>query len=144
MAYSLEGWPSKDYSGPQPWEHDKLGISREERDNVGSDPNTVTPTVSHSHPILTSGSAHPCVHEIGRKLGELGFANSVSKGENPFGTVDQTVLTAVQSFRDQYGIRPDPSEHGGNTASGRTLAENHLDGWTVEGILRAWEGKQQR
>jgi hypothetical protein len=133
----LEGWPHKGYDGPQPWEHDKLGIPREDRDNIGTNPNTVTPTVTHHVPQLTSGSAHPVVHELGRKLGELGFDNSVSRGENPFGSVDNTILSAVNSFRQHYGVRPDPSGYGGDTPQGRALAENHLDPWTVEGILRA-------
>lgn len=137
----LDGWPRKEYDGPQPWEHDQLKISREDRDKIGSDRNTVTPVVSHSHPILTSGSAHPVVHELGRKLGDLGFPNSVSRGENPFGAVDQSVLSAVGAFRGQYGVKPDPSAFGGDTPQGRALAENHLDPWTVEAILRAHENE---
>lgn len=133
----LDGWPREGYEGPQPWEHDKLGISREQRDQIGADRNTVTPTISHDYPILTSGSAHSKVHELGRKLGELGFPNSVSQGENPFGSVDQSLLAAVGGFRARYGVRPDPSGFGGDTPQGRMLAENHLDPWTVEGILRA-------
>jgi hypothetical protein len=133
----LDGWPQKGYDGPQPWEHDKLGISPEARAEVGTGRNTVTPVVSHSYPILTSGSAHPCVHELGRKLGELGFPNSVSQGENPFGSVDQSVLSAVGSFRAQYGVEPDPSGFGGATPQGRALAASHLDPWTVEAIIRA-------
>lgn len=129
----LEGWPREGYDGPQPWEHDELGISREERDKVKSGRNTVTPTVSHSLPILTSGSAHECVHDLGRKLAELGFENSVSAGENPFGTVDRSVLDAVRSFRRRYGVRPDPSGFG----SDERLAEAHIDPWTAEAILRA-------
>jgi hypothetical protein len=133
----LDGWPQKGYTGPQPWDHDKLGIPRELRDSIGSNRNTVTPTITHTLPILTSGSAHPCVHELGRKLGELGFPNSVSQGENPFGSVDQSVLSAVGSFRAQYGVEPDPSAFGGATPQGKALAASHLDPWTVEAILRA-------
>lgn len=133
----LENWPSKDYDGPQPWDHDALNIPKEERDKVGSNRNTVTPTVSHTHPILTSGSAHHSVHELGRKLGDLGYPNSVSRGENPFGTVDDTVLAAVHTFRSQYGVQPDPTGFGGNTPAGRANAEAHLDPWTIEAILRA-------
>lgn len=142
-SYSLDGWPSRDYDGPQPWDHDALGISREDRENVGSDENTVTPTISHTNPILTSGSAHPVVHELGRKLGALGFPNSVSRGQNPFGTVDESVLSAVNSFRAQYNVEPDPSGFGGNTPAGRNLAAAHLDPWTVEGILRAYEDRDR-
>lgn len=139
QPHPLDNWPSKDYEGPQPWEHDELNISREDRDNIGSSENTVTPTISHHHPILTSGSAHQSVHEIGRKLGDLGFPNSVSRGENPFGSVDESVMTSVHAFRAQYGVRPDPSGFGGNTPNGRSSAEAHLDPWTVEAILKAHE-----
>lgn len=137
QPHPLDEWPSRGYNGPQPWDHDGLGIPRADRDAVGSDRNTVTPTVSHTYPILTSGSAHACVHELGRKLGELGFSNSVSEGRNPFGTVDATVLAAVRSFRSHYGVKPDPSAFGGDTPEGNALAGVHLDPWTVEGILRA-------
>jgi hypothetical protein len=140
-GYSLDGWPTRGYTGPQPWDADALGIPRSARDEVGEKPNTVTPVVSHQFPILTSGSAHACVHELGRKLHELGFANSVGEGKNPFGTVDQSVLAAVNSFRAHYGVRPDPSGFGGDTPQGNTLAANHLDPWTIEGILRAHQAE---
>jgi hypothetical protein len=140
---SLDNWPSRDYDGPQPWQHDELGISREDRDNIGSDPNRVTPIVSHTHPILTSGSAHPVVHDLGRKLGELGFPNSVTRGENAFGSVDESVMGAVHAFRAQYNVQPDPSGFGGNTPAGRALAEAHIDPWTTEAILRAHKRHQE-
>ena len=129
----LAGWPKKGYSGPQPWDHDALGISRSARDEIGSGRNTVTPVISHDCPILTSGSSHPMVHELGRKLGDLGFENSVSRGENPFGAVDQSVLDAVRHFRRQYGVAPDASGFDGDARK----ADAHLDPWTVEAILRA-------
>ncbi len=133
----LEGWPREGYDGPQPWQHDELGISREARDQVGAETNTVTPTVTHTHGYLTSGSADPFVHELGRKLAQLGFPNSVSAGENPFGAVDSSIMTAVGGFRQRYGVRPDPSGFGGDTPAGRALAENHIDPWTIEAVLRA-------
>jgi hypothetical protein len=143
-SHPLDEWPSKGYSGPQPWDHDALNIPREDREKVGSEPNTLTPVVSHAHPILTSGSAHSSVHELGRKLGDLGFPNSVSQGRNPFGTVDESVMTAVHAFRDQYGVQPDPSGFGGNTPQGRSQAAAHIDPWTVEGIVRAHQRRQEQ
>jgi hypothetical protein len=140
-GYSLEGWPKEGYDGPQPWDHDGLNIPPSERDKIGSGENLITPVVTHDYPILTSGSAHPRVHELGRKLGDLGFPNSVSRGENPFGAVDQSVMSAVGSFRAHYGVQPDPSPFGGDTAQGRSLAEAHIDPWTVEAILRAHENR---
>lgn len=141
--HPLDDWGSKDYNGPQPWDHDGLGILREDREQIGSAPNTVTPVVSHTYPILTSGSAHPVVHELGGKLGDLGFPNSVSRGENPFGAVDESVMSAVHAFRAQYGIQADPSGFGGNTPQGRANAESHIDPWTTEGILRAHKRHQE-
>ena len=135
--HPLDQWPSRGYNGPQPWDHDALGIPRDQRDQVGNNPNRVTPTITHPYPILTTGSAHQCVHELGRKLGELGFANSVSEGKNPFGTVDQTVMSAVNSFRAHYGVIPDPRPYGGDTPAGRQLAGNHIDPWTTQAILAA-------
>jgi hypothetical protein len=139
QQHPLDNWPSKDYDGPQPWDHDALGVSREDRDKVGSKRNTLTPTITHPYPILTSGSAHPVVHELGRKLGDLGFPNSVANGENPFGTVDQTVLTAVQAFRRQFGVRVDPSSFNND----ERLADAHIDPWTTEGILRAHKRQEE-
>jgi hypothetical protein len=136
--HPLDEWPRRNYQGPQPWDHAGLGISSEDRDAVGSKRNTVTPVVSHAFPMLTSGSAHPCVHELGRKLGELGFPNSVSEGTNPFGAVDATVLVAVNTFRAQYGVQPDSRAYsGGGTQTPEMAASTHIDPWTAEGILRA-------
>lgn len=141
--HPLDDWATPGYDGPQPWEHDKLGIPKEDREQVGSDENTVTPVVSHSHPILTSGSAHPVVHDLGRKLGELGFPNSVSRGQNPFGTVDESVMNAVHTFREQHGVQPDPSMFGGNSPQGRSQAAAHIDPWTTEAILRAHKRRHE-
>lgn len=128
-------WPAKGYDGPQPWDHDALGISRSELDKLVTNggPNNLTPKISHAFPILTSGSADQSVHELGRKLAELGYPNSVSAGENPFGTVDASVLGAVKAFRTAYGVEVDASPFNGNQA----VADNHIDPWTVEAILRA-------
>lgn len=144
MTDLLAGWPRRGYDGPQPWEHDELGISREDREKVGKGRNTVTPTITHTAPILAAGSAHPVVHDLGNKLADLGFTNSVSEGENPFGTVDQSVLSAVRSFRNHYGVRPDPHAFGGDHDEGRKLAAAHLDPWTVEAIYRAHRDETER
>lgn len=128
-------WPAKGYTGPQPWDHDGLGIPRSSRDELvtrGGE-NNLTPKITHNFPILTSGSADQCVHELGRKLAALGYPSSVSAGENPFGLVDPTVSAAVRAFRTDYGIKVDPAPFNGNQAT----ADNHIDPWTVEAILRA-------
>ena len=144
QPHPVDNWASDGYDGPQPWDHQALGINP--ADIQALEPgqeNNVTPTVSHSHPILTSGSAHPVVHELGRKLGALGFPNSASRGENPFGSVDGTLLAAVDQFRSRYGVEEDPSGFdGGVTPAGRRNAAAHIGPWTTEGILRAHERQQ--
>lgn len=137
QAHPVDDWATPGYTGPQPWDHDALGIPREDRDLAPGEPNTVTPVITHPYPILTHGSSHQCVHELGRKLADLGYPSSVSRGENPFGTVDASLMTAVAAFRAHHGVEPDPSGFGGNNPRGRALAAEHLDPWTVEGILRA-------
>lgn len=140
QAHPVDNWATEGYDGPQPWDHQALGIDPTKVQALEpGKPNTVTPTVSHNHPILTSGSAHPVVHELGRILGDLGFENSVTRGENPFGTVDGTILAAVDQFRNRYGVQEDPTGFGGNTPAGRRDAASHIGPWTIEGILRAHE-----
>jgi hypothetical protein len=125
---------------PQPWDLDGLGLAQAARELEPGAPNTVSPIViEHRVPPLTFGSADQSVHELGRTLGQLGFANSVSKGENPFGAVDASVMAAVDGFRRKYGVVPDPSGFGGDNAAGRELAANHIDAWTVEAIYRVSE-----
>lgn len=139
----LAGWASKDYDGPQPWDHKALGVADRDRDLEPGEANTITPTVTHSHPILTSGSAHPVVHELGRKLAALGFPNTVSRGENPFGHVDQSIMTAVDAFRSGFGVQEDPSGFGGNHPAGRQLAAVHIGPWTIEAILHAHQNQSE-
>jgi hypothetical protein len=58
-----------------------------------------TTTIEPARAVLTSGSAHEDVHILGQLLGEAGHANSTSEGRNPFGIVDDTILTAVARYR---------------------------------------------
>lgn len=144
-THPLEGWGTEGYDGPQPWDHQALGVTSEQREQLDPGaPNTVTPTVSHTHPILTSGSAHPVIHELGRKLADLGFPSSVSRGTNPFGSVDESVLSAVDQFCSRNGVQEDPSGFGGNTPAGRTSAAAHIGPWTIEGILAAHTRHQEQ
>ena len=137
---SADEWGTRGYDGPQPWDHDALEMSKEahelSKSPIGA-ANTISPTITHSHPTLTSGSAHPAVHELGRKLGDLGYPNSVSKGENPFGHVDESIIAAVDAFRSAYNVQEDPTGFGGSTPAGRRIAEAHIGPWTIEGILAA-------
>lgn len=121
-------WPVKGGADvPQPWDHDAFG---------GDEP-VVPIEISHPYPILTSGSGDPSVQTLGRMLGDLGFANSVSRGENPFGSVDATVMAAVESFRSSYGVEEDPTGFGGMTSGGRRVAGAHIGPWTWEAVTRA-------
>lgn len=54
--------------------------------------------------VLTSGSAHDDVHVLGAMLAELGYETSVSRGENPFGIVDDGIIAAVNLYRAAAGI----------------------------------------
>jgi hypothetical protein len=135
-------WPEEGGSDlPQPWDLRGLGLQNAARDFADeSKPgtrNSVSPIViSHGRPTLTSGSTDPGVQELGRILGDLGFPNSVSDGQNPFGSVDNTVMAAVHAFRDAYGVQEDPSGFGGDTPDGRAMAAAHIGPWTWEAILR--------
>lgn len=132
----FDDWPRKGYSGPQPWEAVDP-FSEEARalhEDPGS-PNTVAPIVlTHSHPILTSGSGGVEVAELCQQLARLGYKTSVSRGENPFATLDPSVMAAVNQFRDDYGVREDPDGFGGEAA-----ARNHVGPYTWEALDRAVE-----
>jgi hypothetical protein len=136
-------WPQRGGGDlPQPWDHRAMGLHGElrdfERDSRPGSPNTVSPIViNHGKPILAHGSSDPSVHELGQILGRLGFPNSVSDGENAFGSVDNTVMAAVHAFRDAYNVSEDPSGWGGNTPDGRARASAHIGPWTWEAVLRA-------
>lgn len=142
-------WPERGGSElPQPWDLTAQGLHGQlrdfERDSQPGSPNTVSPIViAHGKPILANGSSDPTVHELGRILGQLGFPNSVSDGQNPYGAVDNSVMAAVYSFRDAYGVQEDPSGWGGNTPDGRARAAAHIGPWTWEAILRAGEHASQ-
>lgn len=124
---------------PQPWDLRAQNLHREAELAPGA-ANTIAPiVVSHRFPILSSGSADPGVHVLGRALGALGFENTVSKGLNPFGAVDQSVMGAVHAFRSVFGVLEDPSGFGGHTPAGQAAAAAHIGPWTWEAVLRAAE-----
>jgi hypothetical protein len=60
--------------------------------------------VNIARAVLTSGSAHVDVHTLGSILADRGYATSVSRGENAFGIVDESVLTAVAALRNAEQI----------------------------------------
>lgn len=139
-------WPQEGGTDlPQPWDLRALNLHNAGQDLQPGARDDVSPiVVDYSGPILTSGSADPSVHELGRHLGLLGFDNSVSRGENPFGAVDQSVMQAVHAFRSAYGVEEDPSPYGGNTPAGRALAASHIGPWTREALRRAVEREERK
>jgi hypothetical protein len=140
-GHDYASWPVKGGTdAPQPWDLAGQGIPPHELQLEPGAPNTVAPiVVDHGMPILTSGSGGPEVHELGRLLAGLGYETSVSRGENPFGILDPTVLAAVERFRQDYGVEEDPTGFGGNHDAGRVTARNHVGPWTWEALIRAAE-----
>lgn len=57
--------------------------------------------------VLTSGSQHEDVHALGRLLANAGHENSVSRGQNPFGLVDESIITAANAYRQQHKVDPE-------------------------------------
>ncbi len=114
-------WASKGYDGPQPWE---------DRENPSI-------TVGHDKPILASGSAGAAVFELCGLLAELDYETDVTTGSNAFGVYSSAEATAVQRFRQDFGVREDPSGFGGESEESVRLAAAHVGPWTWEALLRA-------
>lgn len=93
-----DGWPSKGYTGPQPWEVE--------------DP----PALGHAHGLLIVGSAGDDVRTLCALLAYAGYETSVSRGENPLCIFDGSVKAAVEGFRRAYGITEDPGIISASTA----------------------------
>lgn len=131
-------WPQKGDERAQPWDLDAVGISKTDRELDPGARDTVSPVViRHSCPILVSGSASPIVADLGRRLDLLGYPNSVTAGENPFGVVDESVFNAVERFRDDYGVEEDPTPYGGTTTAATLRAAQVIGPYTWESIIRA-------
>jgi peptidoglycan hydrolase-like protein with peptidoglycan-binding domain len=131
-------WPHKGDDRAQPWDLDAVGVDKADRELEPGARDTVSPVVlRHSYPTLVSGSADPAVAELGRRLAALGYANSVSEGANPFGVVDDSVLSAVDRFRDDYGVQEDPTPYGGTSTAAQIRAALHIGPYTWEAIIRA-------
>ena len=114
--------------------------AKHQRELDAGAPNTVSPVViRHSYPILTSGSAGAVVNELASRLHLLGYVTDISKGENPFAIVTDKIMSAVESFREDYGVKEDPTPYGGNTQSARDRAALTIGPFTWEALLRASE-----
>lgn len=112
---SSSSWPSKGYSGSQPWEADEA------------------PPVSHSKPQLVSGSAGPEVQELGQLLARLGYETDASEGRNPFSVVGPSEVAAIQAFRRDYGVKEDPSGYPDLDDDARRT----IGPWTWEALYKA-------
>jgi peptidoglycan hydrolase-like protein with peptidoglycan-binding domain len=90
---SLPGtWPSKGYTGPQPWEVDE------------------PPALGHREGLLLVGSAGDDVRTLCALLAYAGYPTDVAEGkDNPLSVFDASVKAAVESFRRDYGIKEDPA-----------------------------------
>jgi hypothetical protein len=131
-------WPQKGDQRAQPWDLDAVGIARSDRELAPGAPDTVSPVViRHSYPILTSGSGGAAVAELASRLHLLGYVTDLARGENPFATVTSDVLSAVEKFREDYGVQEDPTPYGGNTDRSRSRAANTIGPFTWEGVIRA-------
>lgn len=107
-----EDWPTRGYSGPQPWE--------------ASNP----PELTHDKGLLTSGEAGDDVVELCQLLANLGIETSTSRGENPHGIFDDSVRAGVEAFRAQYGVKEDPQVVAATIAA-------VVGPWTWEALSRA-------
>jgi peptidoglycan hydrolase-like protein with peptidoglycan-binding domain len=131
-------WPQKGDQRPQPWDLDAVGIPPSERNLPAGAPNTISPVViRHSYPILASGSAGAVVNDLAGRLALLGYPTDISQGQNPFGVLSDQVMSAVERFREDYGVQEDPTPFGGNTEKARQRATGIVGPYTWEALVRA-------
>jgi hypothetical protein len=122
-------WPVKGGNGEaQPWDLSAHGIDPRDEDAE------VLVEVRVGLPLLTHGSQGPEVRELGQRLGELGYENSVTRGANPYGVYDDSVHAAVEGFRRDYDVAEDPSAF---VRDPKAQSASHTGPWTQEAILRA-------
>lgn len=130
-------WPQKDDQRPQPWDLDTLGIPKADRDLEPGSPNTIAPIViRHRCPTLGSGAAGPMVADLAVRLHALGYATSIARGENPYAVLDHSVLTAVETFRREYGVEEDPTPYGGRSNQAVAEAASYVGPYTWEALIR--------
>lgn len=78
---------------------DKLSAAAAPGDSGGPNPGGLGAPDVTGLPILGPGSDGPAVAELARLLEAAGHETSISRGENPHGIVDDTVIAAVRRFR---------------------------------------------
>lgn len=83
--------------------------------------------VTHSHPIVTFGSAGEPVRHLARLLAELGYRdNTITRGLNAAGVLDDSVMTCVRAFCADTGARNDLAEYRGQSVPAEDLVRNHV------------------
>lgn len=131
-------WPVLEDDRAQPWDLDKVGIAKHDQALEPGMPDTISPIViRHSYPILTTGSGGAAVSELATRLNILGYTTDISRGENPFSTLTQNVMSAVEQFREDYHVEEDPTPYGGDTSRSRQRAANTVGPYTWEALVRA-------
>lgn len=110
--YLPQDWPFRGYRGPQPWE-------------VGN-----TPTITHNHRMLTSGTDGEEVVELAALLERLGYLTELSSGGNPHAIYDTTMAGVVDRFCQDFGVAEDPSIVAGMTP-------DVVGPWLWETLIRA-------
>jgi peptidoglycan hydrolase-like protein with peptidoglycan-binding domain len=89
-------------------------------------------------PHLASGSAGPAVVQLADALHRLGYETSISRGENPYGVLDQSVMAAVRQFRSDEDAQEDASAFAGDQAQ----ADAHIGPHTWAALRDALEKKK--
>jgi peptidoglycan hydrolase-like protein with peptidoglycan-binding domain len=105
-------WPCPGYKGPQPWEAEN------------------TPELTQSHRMISSGDAGDEVAELASLLAYLGYATTISAGQNPYAAYDSGVSDAVRAFCADYGVEEDPTVR-------RARTEDTVGPWIWEALTRA-------
>jgi peptidoglycan hydrolase-like protein with peptidoglycan-binding domain len=139
-------WPQKGGNDqPQPWDLKALGIPQPgvDRGPLEPDEPNPAPVVPRAGlPLISSGSQGPEVRDLAVRLGELGYANSISRGsvDNPYAVYDDSVAGAVEGFRRDYDVEEDPSAF---IRDSRANALSHVGPWTQEAIIRASDRERE-
>lgn len=133
-------WPQPGDTRPQPWDLDAAGVPEEDRKLAPGARDTASPVViRHSYPIVSLGSQGSVVSDLAGRLHLLGYESDITRGENKFSSLTESVMGAVDKFREDYNVQEDPTPFGGNTAKARERAAAIVGPYTWEAILRASE-----
>jgi peptidoglycan hydrolase-like protein with peptidoglycan-binding domain len=93
------------------------------------------PAVTHAQPILASGADGEPVKQLVKLLEVCGFTNnSIAKGENADGILDNSVMADVRAFCEKHGIAEDPEIFNGENVSPRDLIGNWVGPHTWQAL----------